>query len=128
MRFPNHLVFRLCRKHAEAVKAARDSKDDFSRLNGSVDPPLVRKWADEEAEALRARDLNEASMDIFDIKICKGPWFQIHILWLERLLSKLTGPSQAELQLNLLEKEQTSSMRKGSINVLAQGLKIEESQ
>lgn len=79
IRFPNHLVFRLCRKHAEAVKAAKDSKDDFSDLNSSADPSLVRKWADEEAEALRARDLNEASMDIFDIKICKGWWFQNHI-------------------------------------------------
>ena len=75
IRFPNHLVFHLCQKHAKTVKAARDSKDDFSHLNSSADPPLVQKWADEEAEAFRARDLNEASMDIFDIKICKDPWF-----------------------------------------------------
>ena len=47
---------------------------------------------------------------------------------LAQLLSKLAGPSQAELQLNLQEEEQTSNTRKGSINVLAQGLKIEESQ
>ena len=37
-------------------------------------------------------------------------------------------PNQAELQLNLLKKEQTSNTRKGSINVLAQGLKFEKSQ
>jgi hypothetical protein len=49
-------------------------------------------------------------------------------VWVESTLSRSAGPSKAELQLNLLEEEQTSALRKGSVNVLAQGLKIEESQ
>jgi hypothetical protein len=38
------------------------------------------------------------------------------------------APSKAELQLDLLEEEWTSSKIKGSTTLLAQGLKIEESQ
>jgi hypothetical protein len=38
------------------------------------------------------------------------------------------APSKAELQLNLMEEEHASGGRKGSASLLAQGLKIEETQ
>jgi hypothetical protein len=80
-KFKTHLVFRLCRKYAEAVKGVKDSEEDFSSLSGSADPQLVQRWATEEAEALRNRDLKEDSMDIFDIKIGKGWLFYNDIPW-----------------------------------------------
>lgn len=52
------------------------------------------------------------------------PWRPVSIC------SNLSGlaPSKAELHLGLLEEENTSSGRKGSTSVIAQGLKVEESQ
>ena len=38
------------------------------------------------------------------------------------------GPSKAELQLSLLQEDRGSPVEKGSIALLAEGLKIEETQ
>ena len=65
-------VLRLCKKYAEANKAAKVSEANFAALNDSADPTLVQEWTDQEAEALRNRDVDEAAMDIYDIKIDKG--------------------------------------------------------
>jgi hypothetical protein len=46
-------VLRLCKKYAEANKAAKVSEADFAALNDSADPALVQEWTDQEAEALR---------------------------------------------------------------------------
>jgi hypothetical protein len=43
-------------------------------------------------------------------------------------MSDWSGPSKADLQLQLLEEEQSLPGRKGSSSLLVQALKIEESQ
>jgi hypothetical protein len=41
-------------------------------LNDSADPAMVQEWMEQEADALRNRDVDETAMDIYDIKIEKG--------------------------------------------------------
>jgi hypothetical protein len=57
---------------AEATKSVTDSEEDFAALNDSADPALIKAWSEQEAEAQANRSRDEASMDIYDIKIEKG--------------------------------------------------------
>jgi hypothetical protein len=68
----NNIIFRLCPKLKNAVESAKDSQRDFENINNSADPEMVQTWSEEEAEAQRNRDQNEAAMDIFDLKVSKG--------------------------------------------------------
>jgi hypothetical protein len=89
---------------------------------------MVERWREEEAEAYRNRDEDEKSMDIFDIKACKGI---VNFMTIGKVVSSFIStpaPTKAEFELNLLTEERNSDGRKGSTSLLAQGLKIEEMQ
>jgi hypothetical protein len=89
---------------------------------------LIRAWSEQEATAQAERNRDEESMDIFDIRIEKGE-LPYYIFGNQGLLTPdWLGPSKADLQLQLLEEERLSTGRRGSSGLLAQALKIEESQ
>jgi hypothetical protein len=67
-----NLVSRLCDKLKNATAATKDSQTDFTRINDSADPQMVRRWSEEETAAQMNRDHCEEAMDIFDIKVSKG--------------------------------------------------------
>jgi hypothetical protein len=50
----------------------KNSERAFNALNSSADPDLVTAWEEQEAVALRERNKNPESMDIYDIKVQKG--------------------------------------------------------
>jgi len=50
----------------------KNSKRAFNTLNSSADPDLVTAWEEQEVVALRERNKNLESMDIYDIKVQKG--------------------------------------------------------
>lgn len=67
-----NLIFRLCQKFKMTVESAKESHMDFQKINDSADSNMVRRWAEEEAEAQRNRDHQEGAMDIFDLTVSKG--------------------------------------------------------
>lgn len=124
---PYDLVLRLCKKLRKATVAEKESRDDFDNINSSADPMMVQQWAEEEAKAFRNRDTDEEAMDIFDIKVCKGGR-SVTCCFVWSFFMHDSAPSKAEYHLNLLKEESEASGRRGSSTLLAQGLKIEESQ
>ena len=67
-------------------------------------------------------------MDIYDIKIDKGMLCQISLVLRHAYPMDVLGSTKAELQLELMEEEQSSPGRKGSCSLLSRALKIVETQ
>ena len=67
-------------------------------------------------------------MDIYDIKIDKGVFCQIPLVFANSCSMDVLGLTKAELQLELMEEEQSSAGRKGSCSLIARAFKIEETQ
>jgi hypothetical protein len=65
-------VDRLCEKLPKAGKSVKNSERAFEALNSTADPKLVKVWEEQEAAAVRGRNDNPGSMDIYDIKVQKG--------------------------------------------------------
>jgi hypothetical protein len=124
----DYTVFRLCSKLRKAIDSAKASVEDFKNISASADLKVKEIWLKEELDAQNNRDGDDKAMDIFDLKVAKGWWVFLFVRYIYSGPLCSSGPSKAEVHLNLLEEEAAAGGRKGSTAVLAQGLRIEEAQ
>ena len=113
----------LVKKWTDTMKGIREMKEAYEGLSELMDEETLKRWKEEEVEAMGNRG---DFMKIYEIKFDKGghPYIKLD----SSVLIKNLAPTMAEIGLALTEKENSNSLESGTIAWLTTGINLEQMQ
>lgn len=118
---------RLVQKLPKAKEELAAASAAFEELDKSANCADVAVWIEEEKRAQDARDTDPTAMDIYDIRIKRGLGETI-LIGNVILTRSSSGPTKADMELLLLNDEESRKLLQGSASILSLGLVLEQAQ